>query len=149
MHAYCRPLTLTLKARWTSFADFCTDWLFPYCPTHFLTDFFTYNTQISTENIYRIFMKQTGYNFAHFCRVIVSLLLPWELWQPSHSARSSRCPLCRHSVSRLSKANNLYYFVYSTSISCSMTIAKKWTFYLYSNYCKIFQGTSAGNNYTE
>jgi hypothetical protein len=47
--------------RWTSFADFCTNLLFPYFPTRFLTDFFIYNTQISTENIYRILKKQTGH----------------------------------------------------------------------------------------
>ncbi len=53
----------TWKVRWTSFADFCPDLLFPYFPTRFSIYFVTYNTEISTENIYRILIKQTG----HFC----------------------------------------------------------------------------------
>ncbi len=32
------------KVRWTSFADFCTDWLFPHFLLVSLTDFFTYCT---------------------------------------------------------------------------------------------------------
>jgi hypothetical protein len=33
----------------------------PYFLTRFLTDFFIFDTQISTENIYRILIKQTGH----------------------------------------------------------------------------------------
>ncbi len=51
---------LTLKVMWTSFADFCTDWLFPYFLLVSLTDFFHLQHTDFTENIYRILIKQTG-----------------------------------------------------------------------------------------
>lgn len=44
----------------TLFRGFLHRYSLPYFLTRFLTDFFIYNTQISTENIYRILIKQTG-----------------------------------------------------------------------------------------
>ncbi len=57
--SYCRPLTL--KVRWISFADFCTDWRFPYFLLLSLTDFFHLQHTDFTKNIYRILIKQTGH----------------------------------------------------------------------------------------
>jgi hypothetical protein len=42
------------------FRGFPHQFAFSVFSTQFLTDFFTYFTQISTENIYRILIKQTG-----------------------------------------------------------------------------------------
>jgi hypothetical protein len=51
------------------FRGFLHRYSFPYFLTRFLTDFFMYDTQISTENIYRVLIKQTGHkkesSYAH------------------------------------------------------------------------------------
>ncbi len=56
---FCR--TLTLKVMRTSFADFCTDVLSRIFSPVSWQIFYIYDTQISTENIYRILIKQSGH----------------------------------------------------------------------------------------
>jgi hypothetical protein len=58
--------TADFESEVNQFRGFLHRLLFPYFPTRFLIDFFTYNTQISTENIYRILIKQTGQRPTHF-----------------------------------------------------------------------------------
>jgi hypothetical protein len=48
--AWCRPLTLEVRCR--SFAEFCTNWPFPYFLLVSLTDFLSTHIDF-TENIYR------------------------------------------------------------------------------------------------
>ncbi len=46
------------------FRGFLHRYSVPYFLTRFLTDFFICDTQISTENIYRILIKQAGHNWS-------------------------------------------------------------------------------------
>jgi hypothetical protein len=55
-----RVLASDLESEVNQFCGFLQRFAFPVFSTRFLTDFFTYYTQISTENIYRILIKQTG-----------------------------------------------------------------------------------------
>ncbi len=58
---HVRTAGLWLESEVNQLHGFLHRFAFPYFLTRFLTDFFIYNTQISTENIYRILIKQTTF----------------------------------------------------------------------------------------
>jgi hypothetical protein len=80
-----RPLTL--KVRWTSFADFCTDWLFYRILYSFLWQIFSLTVhRFYGEHLSYILIKQTG-----------QCILPGseESRQSTQQGRRSRIPECQ------------------------------------------------------